>query len=472
MLYNPEDLLKSRHSQILGSIYGEQESKGDELQKSLVEKHIQVHAKNGKVFNSIRWVNPETGKSPMIHHPKYVDEGSLPGETDIDKIHGIINHPTMKTLEKQRKLIGMGIYDKQHLDELTEAPLKDSQYYLKNEAQIHNWKDYSSQGHNSDLPKVTSPNSPDLSKPNIQLQAISEIQNKFGQKEATKAQKSLVDELIKKYNLTVDDKWDAYENDLNMLLDGELGLRAVMAYGTGGVGKTFILENKILPARKYIEYDPELDMEKNSTEYDFIKIGGKIGSKETQRLMYEHRNKILIFDDCDSMWNDDGLINVLKNTLDTSGAGRCQWAQRLPETAKGVGDEVPTNFKFNGRMIFITNLSKDQLYEKGASPITESRAASTDLSMNMQQTIERLEKIASHITLKDENREEMKDVTLEDKLAGLKALKEVSPFAKIEQLNTRVLTGIIANARRMRRTVGKYDEVGLIKNALKQFGIG
>jgi hypothetical protein len=220
-----------------------------------------------------------------------------------------------------------------------------------------------------------------------------------------------------------------------------------------------------------IEYDPELDMDKNGAEYDYVKIGGKIGSRETQRYMYEHRNKVLIFDDCDSMWNDDGLINVLKNVLDTSGQGKCQWAQRLPETSKGAGDEVPSTFKFSGRMIFITNLTKDELAERGASPISESRAASSDLTMNMQQTIEKMEKIVEHITLKDENREVIKDVTTEDKLAGLDAIKEVSHLAKIEQLNTRVLTGIIANARRMRKTTGQYDKRGLVFVALKQFGL-
>lgn len=475
MLYNPEDLLKSKQGQALNSIYGKQENLdilGNSFEKSLVQKHVQIHGKNGKVYDAIRWINPDTGQSPLIQHPKYTHEGSISGETDVDKIHGVINNPNMKPTDKQRHLISLGIYDKHHLDELSEAPYKESQTLLKNEAGIQNWKDYAAKNHNTDLPKTPNTNpATDLSKPGVQMQAISEIQAKFGQKEATKAQKAISLEIAKKYGLTVDDKWDGYENDCNMLLDGELGLRAVMAYGTGGVGKTFVLESKILPARKYIEYDAELDMQKGGDEYDYVKIGGKIGSKETQRLMYEHRNKLLIFDDCDSMWNDEGLINVLKNTLDTSGQGKCQWAQRLPETSKGAGDEVPTVFKFNGRMIFITNLSKDELAARGASPIAESRAASSNLTMNMEQTIERLQKIAPYITLKDENREEMKDIQLEDKMAGLEALKEVAHLAKIEQLNTRVLTGIIANARRMRKTTGSYDHIGLIKVALKQFDI-
>lgn len=488
-IYNPGDLLKGRNETTLDRLGIQQDSEVDKLLKSygiysesmgedflqkshsgLVQKHITVHAKNGKQFNAVRWVSPETGSSPQIFHSKYKIESEIPGETDEAKISGIVNHPSMKPVDKQRHLISMGIYDKHHLDELSETKYQDSQHYLKNEAGIHNWKDYSTIG--STLPTVKPPHSLDLGNKDVQLHSVSEIQDKFGRKEATKYQKSLASELIKKYGITVDDKWDGYENDVNMLLDGELGLRAVMAYGNGGVGKSFVLENKILPGRKMIEYDPELDMEKGGDEYDYVKIGGKIGSRETQRYMYEHRNKVLIFDDCDSMWNDDGLINVLKNVLDTTGNGRCQWAQTLPERSKGSGDDVPATFKFSGRMIFITNLTKDELAEKGASPITESRAASTDLTMNMKQTLEKMEKIAEHIILKDENREEMPDVTIEDKLAGLAALKEVAHVGKIEQLNTRVLTGVIANARRMRRTTGKYDHTGLVKIALKQFGIG
>ena len=247
-----------------------------------------------------------------------------------------------------------------------------------------------------------------------------------------------------------------------------------MGYGTGGVGKTYTLEEKILPARKMIEFDRELDMESGSDEYDYVKIGGKIGSREVQRNMYNHSNKILIFDDCDSMWDDEGLINVLKNALDTSGKGKTQWAQTLPETVKGKGDSVPSSFTFSGRMVFITNKTKQELAAAGAAAIVESRCASTDLSMNLEQTLDRLNKIAPFIKLKDENRNELSDVQDIDKKVAFEAFTEMSKYGRIDQINTRVLTQLIGKARWARRNknMGPEEVKEYVKKQMaKQLGV-
>lgn len=248
-----------------------------------------------------------------------------------------------------------------------------------------------------------------------------------------------------------------------------------MGYGTGGVGKTYTLDNPddgILQQRKLIEYDPELDMETNSDEYDYFKATGKPGSREIQKMMYKHRNKLIIFDDCDSMWDDPGIINVLKGALDTSGQGKVQWAQAINPPKDSDEEAVPAVFRFTGRMMFITNLSKAELVAKGASPITESRAASTDLSMNLEQTLERIEtKIIPKMSLKDDKGEKLADLTLEDKQAAFEAFKEVAQFGKIEQINTRVYGGIVAKARYQRRMEGKYDKEMLKKYFLQQFGL-
>lgn len=434
----------------------------------LVQKKVAIKKKDGSTYWAYRWVDPTTGSAKQINHKKY-NTDDVEGKNDDEKIHNVV-HGNHSPTDKIRKLVSLGIYSKKHLDELSETKYKDSQYYLKNEAGIDH-KDYQHDG--SDLPSEVDKNNPNtLNKPEVQKMAIAEIASKLGSKEAFKVQKEIKDEIMKKYNITVEDKWEGYEDDLNMLLDGTLGLRAVMGYGTGGVGKTYTLESKILPGRKLIEFDPELDMEKGGEEYDYVKIGGKIGSKEVQRLMYEHRNKILIFDDCDSMWKDPGVINVLKNALDTSGKGKTQWAMPLSESGKDKGDAVPSSFTFGGRMIFITNLTKQELVDEGAAAVVESRCASSDLTMNLEQTLDRLEKIAPSLTLKDENRNVIEDITLEDKLSAFKAFKEVSHLGRIDQVNTRVLTQIVAKARLKRIQNEDPEKIHeyLVKQVLKQFG--
>lgn len=447
----------------------------DEIRKSggthssgLVQQKVTVRKKDGSTYYAVRWVAKDTGKSPEINHPKYTKQGSVE-ENEGEKIDRIIHDNSLSTNEMVRKLVGMGIYSKQHLVGLTGHKYPaDVAAMVKKEAGI-NTGDYSDDHPNGNLPSEKNPNNPvDLGSQKDQVMAISEIQEKMGEKDAFKAQQALRDDLVKKYGVTVGDKWTSYEKRLERLIvDGFP--KAVMAYGTGGIGKTYTWE-KEADKHKLIEFDPELDMEKGGEEYDFVKIGGKIGSREMQRAMYEHRNKILVFDDCDSMWNDEGLINVLKNVLDTSGNGKCQWAQKLPETQKGLGDEVPSSFKFQGRMVFITNLSKKELSERGASPITESRASSIDLTMSAEQTLERLQGILQYVSIKDYKNEKL-DITEEDKKAALQALREIAPFARVEQLNTRTLGKIIGEARGQRKSGSDYDHRKLVVSALEEFGL-
>lgn len=436
------------------------------VQPGLVAKKVQVTRKDGSIHYAIRYVSSETGKAQRVVHSKYRDEDDLHGDSDSDKIQNIVNSDA-KPLDKVRLLASLGIYDKQQLADLSGHKYPaDIPGLLRKEAGLDT-KELDNP--NAKLPTVSTPTPQgDLADPVIQKMAISQIEAQLGSKAAFSAQEDLRVELAKQFGVTVKDKWNSYESRLNRLIKDGFP-KAVMAYGTGGVGKTFTFE-KLAEHHKLIEYDPELDMNKNGDEYDYIKIGGKIGSREMQRTMYEHSDKLIVFDDCDSMWNDEGLINVLKNVLDTSGDGKCQWAQRLPETQKGLGDEVPSRFKFEGRMLFITNLSKKQLAERGAAPIAESRASSIDLTMDMDQTIERLEEILPYVRIKNH-----KGVTIpltdEDKAAGLEALNSVKEYARVDQLNTRTLGKILGEARDQRETRGEYNQRDLTVFALQEFGL-
>ena len=414
------------------------------------------------------WVKQDSGDSHRIHHGKYRAYEDLHGDTDESKIQNIVNDDSLNPNEKVRRFAQMGVYDRHELAGLSGHKYPaDIPSMLKREVNI-DVKNYSTENTNTDLPNTPAPDAEDLHKPEVQHKAVSEIQALHGSKQAFELQEKLRGELMKKYGVTIDDKWNSYESRLNRLITDGFP-KAVMAYGTGGVGKTYTFE-KLAEHNKLIEYDPEYDMEKGGDEYDYIKIGGKIGSREMQRVMYEHRNKLIVFDDCDSMWNDEGLINVLKNTLDTSGSGKCQWATKLPETSKGAGDDVPSSFRFEGRMLFITNLTKKELNERGASPIAESRASSIDLTMDMQQTIDRLDKILPYVSIKD-YKGNMLHLTPEDKHAGLEALKTISQYARVEQLNTRTLGKILGEARSQRMTNNSYDQRGLAIFALQEFGL-
>lgn len=220
-------------------------------------------------------------------------------------------------------------------------------------------------------------------------------------------------ELIKEENaleaapaVDINERFQAFARFTKAVIKG--ASKALIAYGTGGVGKTYTVTHQLdaaglkpfdedlhSPANSVAsegDDDDEADNEEGtkSTDYDYIKITGKMTGPQVFKALYQHNGKIILFDDCDSVLRDGGAVNLFKGALDSSGDGTVSWA-----TSAGVKDEggakLPNRFKFNGRAIFISNLASADVPQ----PI-KSRALRVDLSMNPGQTIERLRFIAKN----------------------------------------------------------------------------
>jgi hypothetical protein len=88
---------------------------------------------------------------------------------------------------------------------------------------------------------------------------------------------------------------------------------------------------------------------------------------------------VIVFDDCDSVLKDPVSLNLLKGALDSYSRRIISWRADLRD------DDLPTTFEFKGRVIFISNLSSNQIDQ---AIITRSMAV--DLSMTPQQKIERM----------------------------------------------------------------------------------
>lgn len=169
--------------------------------------------------------------------------------------------------------------------------------------------------------------------------------------------------------------------------------KSMIAYGTGGVGKTYTVTRQLEAAGKKA-FDDEVNVP-GDEDYDYIKITGKMTAPQLYKALYEHNGKILLFDDCDSVLRDGSAINLFKGALDTSGDGTIAYGTSAgvkgEENEDGESTKIPKRFKFNGQVIFISNLPPDQVPQ----PL-KSRALKVDLTMNKQQTIDRIRKIAEH----------------------------------------------------------------------------
>jgi hypothetical protein len=114
---------------------------------------------------------------------------------------------------------------------------------------------------------------------------------------------------------------------------------------------------------------------------------------------------------------DPVAVNVLKAALDSYDVRKVAWVSSLRV------DGLPQSFEFTGRIIFISNLDMNRIPE----PIV-SRSISIDLTMNMEEKIERMAALLPTLE---------KSVSIEAKTEVLDLLKEHR--SEIKNLNLRTL---------------------------------
>lgn len=73
------------------------------------------------------------------------------------------------------------------------------------------------------------------------------------------------------------------------------------------------------------------------------------------------KGKVVVFDDCDSIFNDELSLNILKAALDTKDN---RWIHWNTDSFKLRNEDVPDKFKFEASAIFITNLKFDKVRGK------------------------------------------------------------------------------------------------------------
>lgn len=233
-------------------------------------------------------------------------------------------------------------------------------------------------------------------------------------------------------------RWQGYRLFLDMVATGVN--KACIAYGTGGVGKTYnamqVLDGRGL--QEFQEGDvPGLE------GYDYIKITGKVTPMKMYAMMYEHNGKIMVFDDCDSVLEDDTSVNILKGALDTSGDGTINYGSG--KKIKGSdGEEIPQRFAFKGQVIFISNLDTNDMPQ----PLI-SRSTTIDLSMTPAETMTMLKDISPHMNFRDARGNAM-NVPDDSRDAAVAFMDKYKDRVNPDLLNTRTLQKIAITHKTMK----------------------
>lgn len=155
--------------------------------------------------------------------------------------------------------------------------------------------------------------------------------------------------------------------------------------GDGGLGKTYSVVKALKESglRDMTEFLSESDIGAiTMTDKMFTVIKGYSTAKALYRVLYENRNSVVVFDDCDSVLKDPDALNLLKGALDSFDKRFITWNAEMRD------DQLPRLFQFKGGIIFISNMSPEKLDQA-----LRTRSMCMDVSMTLEQKIQRMRTI-------------------------------------------------------------------------------
>ena len=162
--------------------------------------------------------------------------------------------------------------------------------------------------------------------------------------------------------------------------------------GGAGLGKTYLVKKTLT--------DMGLEEAKQ-----FVHFKGRATAAGLFVTLYENSDKIIVLDDCDSVFKDMDAVNMLKAALDSYDTRKLSYISTKP-LKDAYGDPVPRHFEFTGKIIFISNISQSKLDDA-----IKSRSFVSDISMNTKQMFQRIDDLKTQIETKIPN--EVKDKALE-----------------------------------------------------------
>jgi hypothetical protein len=205
---------------------------------------------------------------------------------------------------------------------------------------------------------------------------------------------------------SINQRFDFLNMFTKMVIEG--AMVSTIITGEGGLGKTHAVMEALKKAKK-------------REVKDFVVVKGYATPKALYATLFENNGKIVVFDDCDSVLRDPTAVNLLKGALDSYEKRTISWLQQ-----GFIPSELPSYFEFTGKVIFISNMNADKM--DGA---VKSRSICVDLSMTLQDKIERMQFILPNI---------LPDLSLEIKQAALEFMAAHSDEAR--EFNIRTLMKI------------------------------
>ena len=220
---------------------------------------------------------------------------------------------------------------------------------------------------------------------------------------------------------TINQRFEFLGNLTQMVIGGVTP--SLIIVGEGGLGKTHSVTQTI---------------KANDVEEDcYIFLKGYSTARGLYNTLYDNNGKLIIFDDCDSVLEDKVAINILKSALDSYERRTISWMAKMNKS-----DEYPQQFDFTGRIIFISNKSKEKIDEA-----IRTRSLTVDLTMTPDDKIERMGSILGSI---------LPEYSIEVKKQALEFLKTVKDDVSLNMRMLIMVTKMASTYPSNWRDMAKY----------------
>lgn len=216
-------------------------------------------------------------------------------------------------------------------------------------------------------------------------------------------------ERLKNRLSNVDDSAEQLFKDMDFLVAGVIrGLdNSLIITGSPGTGKTSRVKENM----------EKFGLVRNQ---DWRLIQGKTSALGLFRTLYAHKDDtILVFDDCDSVWGSDDSRNILKAALDTSDVREVTWLSTNTFDSRGMSDleihkmlqkgKQPQSFEITSRIIFVSNVTRDDLLANKKMAAIVSRSKSIDITLSDDIMLDYIESIIPMLDV-DLNEDDKREV--------------------------------------------------------------
>jgi hypothetical protein len=172
----------------------------------------------------------------------------------------------------------------------------------------------------------------------------------------------------------IEERFDILHQMTRATISGDV--RAMIVVGPPGVGKSYGVEFELEKSGMFDRLSGK------KIKYEVVK--GAMTPIGLYCTLYRHSdaNNVLVFDDCDSVFQDELALNILKAALDSGKKRKIHWNS---DSAMLRREGVPDVFDFKGGCIFITNLKFENIQSKKMKDHLEalqSRCHFLDLTLN------------------------------------------------------------------------------------------